>query len=96
MLTGTVDYSVDSVVEVLDAVDSGWYWREGQPPVKFRSLVLLALCCFAGGISSSVAPTGLFVRVRSGQGHGDFLAWERGPCQSIRPGWRHEAAWINR
>ena len=43
MVMGTVDYSLDDVVEVLDAVASDLCWREEQSRVKFRSTVLLAL-----------------------------------------------------
>ena len=40
----SVDYSLDSVVELLDTVASDRCWREGQSQVKFRYCVLLAPC----------------------------------------------------
>ena len=87
IVMGTLDYSLDNIVEVLDAVASDRCWREGQPRVTFRSIVLLAQCCFAGGGSSYVAAPGLLVHVRSGQGHGYFLAGGQGFYDAFGPVW---------
>ena len=92
IVMGTLDYSLDNIVEVLDAVASDRCWREGQPRLTFRSIVLLAQCCSAGGGSSYVAAPGLLVHVRSGQGHGYFLAGGQGFYDAFGPVWRREPA----
>ena len=40
MVMGTLDYRLDSVMEVLDAVASDRSLREGPPGVTFRSTVM--------------------------------------------------------
>ena len=76
----SVDYSLDSVVEVLDAVASDRCWRDGQSRVKFRSLMLFVPYYCAGGEGSSVAaPNFLFTLALAGA-LSDLPDPVAGPC----------------
>ena len=76
----SVECSLDSVMEVLDAVASDQCWREGQSRAKFRSLVLLAPYYCAGGEGSSVAaPNFLFTLALAGA-LSDLPDPVAGPC----------------